>query len=63
MLAVAGGADPVIPEDVVRREVVARVPGARMWTAAGAGHLLPLEAPGEVAALLRAFARDPGEAP
>lgn len=49
----AGGADPVIPAAVVEREVLGRLPGARLTVVPGCGHLLPLEAPEVVAALLR----------
>ena len=57
VLAVAGGADPVIPEAVVVHEVVERVPGARLALMPGVGHLQPLEAPTAVAELLASALR------
>lgn len=53
-LVVAGGADPDLGEDVQRRLNGAVYPRATFRTLAGAGHLLPLERPREVAAVLRA---------
>jgi pimeloyl-ACP methyl ester carboxylesterase len=52
-LVVAGQADQAMTPQVLEREVVARIEGARLETIAEAGHLLPLEAPGEVARLIR----------
>jgi 3-oxoadipate enol-lactonase len=50
-LAVSGGAD--LPAfDAIARHIAARVPHGRYATIPGAGHLLPLERPAEVAALI-----------
>lgn len=54
MAVVAGGGDQIIPPELLRRELVQRVPGATMTVVWGAGHLLPVEARDEVAsAILR----------
>ena len=45
----AGGADPVLPPDVVRREVVDRIAGATLTVTPSARHLLPLDDAGAVA--------------
>ncbi len=52
-LVVAGAQDAAMTPQVLEREVVARIEGARLETIAQAGHLLPLEAPREVARLIR----------
>ncbi|ELS57697.1 alpha/beta fold hydrolase [Streptomyces viridochromogenes] len=41
------------------RELVARIPGARLETIAGAGHLVQEDAPAELTAALMAFFQDP----
>ncbi len=56
VIIISGQNDRVDPPVVLRRELLARLPGARMIELPGVGHLLPLEAPEEVAELLRAFA-------
>ena len=38
-----GASDPVLPPDVLRREVVGQIVGATLTVVPGAGHLLPLE--------------------
>jgi pimeloyl-ACP methyl ester carboxylesterase len=48
--------DPVISPDTIRSEVLARLPGARALRVQGSGHLIPLEKPEAVVALLH-----PGE--
>ena len=48
-----GDKDPVVPADVQTREVVARLADTRLTVIPGAGHLLPLEATGEVARAIR----------
>jgi pimeloyl-ACP methyl ester carboxylesterase len=53
VLVMAGGSDPGMTPELLRREVVARIGGARMVTVPNAGHLLPLEAPGTLAKLVR----------
>ena len=45
--------DPVISFDTIRSEVMALLPGATLVTTRGAGHLLPLETAGWVAASLQ----------
>jgi pimeloyl-ACP methyl ester carboxylesterase len=50
---VAGDEDRTITAAVLRRELLERAPGARMETIAGAGHLLPIEARDEVAAIIQ----------
>ncbi|GAB2962031.1 alpha/beta hydrolase [Hymenobacter coalescens] len=53
---VAGTADAVLPPQVHQRELLPCLPGSTtLHLIEGAGHLLPLEAPGEVAAALRQF--------
>jgi pimeloyl-ACP methyl ester carboxylesterase len=44
--------DPAIPPDVIQREVLARLPGAQARPIQGSGHLLPLELPDQVIAVL-----------
>ena len=49
----SGDRDPAIPTAVVEREVLARLPQSKLIRVAGAGHLLPLEAPDEVVDAIR----------
>lgn len=49
----AGELDPVMPPDLLRREVQARISGASLAVAPGAGHLLPLEDAEAVAGWVR----------
>ena len=49
----AGEADPVLPPDVLRREVAEKIAGATLTVVPGAGHLLPLEDAGAVAGWVR----------
>lgn len=49
----AGERDPVLPPDVLAREVVERILGATLTILPGAGHLMPLEAPDAVADWIR----------
>jgi pimeloyl-ACP methyl ester carboxylesterase len=51
-LVVAGGADPVLPAAILEREVRARLPNASLEVIPKTGHLLPLEVPVELAALI-----------
>ncbi|MFW8628398.1 alpha/beta fold hydrolase [Deinococcus sp. ME38] len=44
--------DPAIPPDVIQREVLARLPRAQALPIQGSGHLLPLELPDQVIAVL-----------
>jgi len=53
-LVVAGSEDKSLGPTVQEREVVRRVAGARLAVVPGAGHLVPLEAPGAVADLVAA---------
>lgn len=49
-LILSGDRDTAIPTELIEREVAARVKSAKIVIVRGAGHLLPLEAPGAVAA-------------
>lgn len=60
VVVVSGDGDALAPPDA-HEEIASLVPGARLVTVPGAGHLLPLEAPAEVTASLRALL--PGRAP
>ena len=55
VLVICGDCDQVDPVDVVRREVVQRIPGASLRVLPGVGHLSPLEAPAELASEIEAF--------
>jgi pimeloyl-ACP methyl ester carboxylesterase len=52
-LVVAGEHDQGMTAELLEREVVGRVKGARLVTVPGAGHLIPMEAPAALAAMLR----------
>ena len=52
VLVVAGEKDETITVELLRREVVGRINGARITTLPDVRHLLPLEAPAEVAGLI-----------
>lgn len=52
-VVVAGAADPVFPRDLLDREVVRRLSGARVVVVPEVGHLIPLEAPAEIAEAVR----------
>ncbi len=56
-LVIAGEGDPVLPASVAEGEVMPRLAEARLVILDGAGHLMPLEAPGEVAGLIASFIR------
>jgi pimeloyl-ACP methyl ester carboxylesterase len=56
-LIIAGERDKVDPPAVLEREVLARIPGARMITLPAVGHLSPLEAPRALAREIREFAK------
>ena len=49
---VAGGEDPVMHRDMLESEVLKRIAGARMAVVPGAGHLVPYEAPTQLATLV-----------
>ncbi|WP_336049196.1 alpha/beta fold hydrolase [Streptomyces sp. CA2R101] len=55
VLVLAGERDQVEPPDVLRRCLLPSVPRARFEIVPASGHLLPLEAPAEVAAALADF--------
>ena len=48
VVVLAGECDEGMTPDLLQREVVERIGGARMRVVRGAGHLLPLEAPQEI---------------
>ncbi|CCD90824.1 Alpha/beta hydrolase fold (fragment) [Bradyrhizobium sp. ORS 375] len=54
---IAGELDNVDAPDVLRAELLPRVPGATMHVLAGTGHLSMLESPEEVAALIQGFCK------
>ena len=53
----AGSEDKAVPQAVTRCEVIGRIAGARLTVLPNAGHLLPLEAPPEVADFVRQAAK------
>ena len=59
-LAAAGDEDRLTPPDLAR-EIAASVRGARFRLIEGAGHLAPMEQPGEVTALLLDWLSWPGD--
>ncbi|RZM78659.1 alpha/beta fold hydrolase [Leptolyngbya iicbica] len=50
---IASPDDPVIPFDVVQRDVIDRIAGATLIEQAGVGHLMPLEIPEKIAIAIR----------
>lgn len=63
-LVLRGAEDPVMSRHLLEREVVGRIRGSRMIEIPAAGHLLPLRAPVEIAALILSFlAESPLPAP
>ena len=50
---VAGAADPIITANLLEREVVRRIAGAHLAVLSNVGHLLPLEDPKTIAAIIR----------
>jgi len=54
-LVVAGELDTVDPVDALQREVVERIPGARMQVLPATGHLPMLESPDALAECIRGF--------
>lgn len=56
-LVISGEKDRVDPPTVLQRELLPRIPQAKLHLLPGIGHLSPLEAPREIAALVGAFAR------
>jgi pimeloyl-ACP methyl ester carboxylesterase len=55
----SGDGDAAIPRDLIEREIVARLPQARLISVPGAGHLLPLEAPAAVAGIIERSLEEP----
>lgn len=55
-LVISGEQDRVDPPGLLARELLPRLPQAQLHVLPNAGHLLPYEAPGAVAALLKDFA-------
>ena len=56
-LVIASADDPVLPASVAEAEVMPHLADARLATLDRAGHLMPLEAPGDVAELIGSFVR------
>ena len=56
-LAIASADEPVLPASVVEAEVMPHLAVARVATLDRAGHLMPLEAPAEIAELIGSFIR------
>ena len=56
VLVLSGALDRVDPPEVLRRELLPRIPQARLRVLPQHGHLLPYEAPEEIADQVRAFA-------
>jgi pimeloyl-ACP methyl ester carboxylesterase len=56
-LVVTGDKDAGMTPEMLNREIVSKVPGARLEVVPDAGHFLPIEAPDEVAELIREFTR------
>ncbi|WP_236016019.1 alpha/beta fold hydrolase [Brucella endophytica] len=54
-VVIAGELDKVDTPDVLRAELLSRLPGAAMHVLAGTGHLSMLESPREVATLIQRF--------
>jgi pimeloyl-ACP methyl ester carboxylesterase len=55
VIVVSGEHDRVDPPDVLRRELLSRIPQAKLHVLPHVGHLSPFEAPGDVAELVKAF--------
>ncbi len=53
VMVVAGAADPVLTANLLEREVVRRIAGASLAVLSNVGHLLPLEDPKTIAAVIR----------
>jgi pimeloyl-ACP methyl ester carboxylesterase len=59
-LVIGGAADPFVPPEYLRKELIERIPRARL-VVLPCGHHVPMELPGETAALLTAFLAGLGE--
>jgi pimeloyl-ACP methyl ester carboxylesterase len=55
VIVIAGEDDRVDPPDVLRRELLSRIPHAQLCVLPKVGHLSPLEAPEHIAELIRSF--------
>lgn len=55
VLVISGEEDRVDPPSVLRKELLPRIPQAELRLLAGVGHLSPLEAPLELASLIKSF--------
>lgn len=55
VIVISGEHDRVDPPEVLRRELLPRIPQARLVVLPGRGHLSPLEAPAEIANIIKAF--------
>ena len=56
VLVVIGEADTGMTPELMQSEIVSKIPDSRLEIIPGAGHLLPLEAPNELAQKIREFA-------
>ncbi len=54
-LVISGEEDRVDPPALLRQELLTRIPQASLCLLPGIGHLVPLEAPGRLARLMRTF--------
>ena len=59
-LVIGGAGDPFVPPDYLRKELIERIPRARL-VVLPCGHHVPMEMPAETAALLTAFLAGFGE--
>src|SRR6266705_3683188 len=57
-LIISGEKDQVDPPEMLKAELLPKIPGARFHLIPGVGHLTPLEAPKEVAKAIRDFIRN-----
>lgn len=57
-LVIGGDEDRVDTPDALRKELIPRIPGARLEVVRGTGHLSPLEVPDALVRLIRTFVRD-----
>lgn len=55
VIVISGEHDLVDPPEVLRREVLPRIPQSTLVVLPGVGHLLPLEAPTDLANVIKAF--------
>ena len=62
-LVISGEQDRVDPPAMLQQELLTRIPQARLALLPGIGHLVPLEAPGDVARLIRTFIQSLQPAP